>query len=246
MADIQALVLDVREFGGNATFFDTNSYSPSPNKTIILVCNGINNPLTPPLVIPTVVGNGVSWSLVASITTDFAGVDRDRLSVFRGIATSPTVGTTRVAYASLVLRQATTVIEFSNTDIGNLGANAIVGTPESAKFIAAQGLNPLVNNPAGDNPANSQLGILSFAAPNPGITPGIGFSPLVNNPTLEGGGHFVQMSQIVLTPCDFNLTSDPELGIISVELRNATPAAGAAEPQVIGRPSFIKGNLITP
>lgn len=251
MADITTLILDTRQQGSNATFWDTNIYTPSPNKTIILICNGVNNPVTPPPIIPLVVGNGLAWTLVHTQLLDFDGfVDRDRLSVFRGISSSPTLGTTRVSYASLSLRQSITVLEFSNTDIGNFGADAIVGTPESAKFVASSGLNPSVANPLGDNPANFHLGILAYAqtSPNnsPGVSPGIGFSPLVNVPMSEGGGHFTQKSQRVLSPCDFNVTSDPELGIISIELRNATPAAEAGEPQIIGRPSVISGNLITP
>ena len=245
MPDISSLTLDVFEQGGDATFFDTNSYNPSPNRTIILVACGIGL-VSPPPVVPTVVGNGLAWSLVHSLLHDFDGVDRVRLSVFRGLSSSPTVGTTRVAYAATQFRQAITVIEFSNTDIGNLGANAIVGSPVSAKFLESAGLNPSVVPPAGENSANSHLGILGYAEPNPGITPGIGWSPLENNPTTEGMGHFLQFSQVVLPLVDFNLTSDPELGIISIELRNATPAGGPGEPQIIGRPSFIQGNLITP
>lgn len=245
MPDITALLLDVRELGGDATFFDTNSYFPSVNKTILLVTNGVQLDLTPPPVIPTVVGNGVTWSLVASILYEHAGVDRARLSVFRGLTQAPTSGATRVQYALRQLRQSITVFEFSNTDIGNLGANAIVGTPAQVEIASSSGLNPSLAVPVGEDPANAQIGILGYAEPNMAIVPGIGFVTLINNPTTEGGGHYLEMSQIVLPDVDFNLTSDPSLAIIAIELRNATPAPPEGAAQVQGRPAFMAGNLIT-
>ena len=152
-----------------------------------------------------------------------------------------------MSYARTHFRHAITVIEFSNTDIGNLGANAIVGSPVSARFAASSGLNPSVTNPPGENSANSVIGVLGASDPDPGVNAGIGFTILELNPGAEeGGGHFIEMSQVVLTPTDFNLTSDPVMAMIAIELRNATPAGGPGEPQVTGRPSFIQGNLITP
>ena len=246
MADIVALTLNKVSQGSDATFFDTGSFTPAPNKTILLFCQGVGSVPPPAVVIPTVSGNGLPWSLVATQPYDWAGVDRARLSVFRGVSASPTFGTTRVSYARLHFRHAITVIQFSNTDIGNLGANAIVGSPVSAKFAPSAGLNPSVTNPPGENAANSVIGVLGSEEPDPGIVPGIGFIILELNPGAEGGGgHFIEMSQVVLTPTDFNVTSDPNLALISIELRNATPAGGPGEPQIIGRPSFISGNLIT-
>lgn len=245
MSDIVALLLDVREQGGDQFFYDTNIYTPPVNKTVILVTNGVQVDLTPPPVIPTVVGNGVSWSLVASLVYEHGGVDRARLSVFRGLASSPTTGTTRVSYPLRMLRQSITIFSFSQTDIGNLGANAIVGTPAQVEIASSSGLNPSLAVPVGEDSANSQIGILGYAEPNMGITPGIGFVTLQNNPTTEGGGHYLEMSQVVLPNVDFNVTGDPTFVIVALELRNATPAAPEAAGQVLGRPAFLAGNLIT-
>ena len=254
MGDIVATVLvehDALEAAGNATFADTPSYNPQANKTAILIVNGLNNPVTPPPVVPTVVGNGMSWSLVASLTYFHATSDRAILAVFRGLSSTPTVGTTRVAFPTLFLRMAISIVQYSNTDIGNLGANAIVGTPGEIEIAASSGPNPSLAVPAGEDPANSLIGILGWSNPNPGITPGIGFSEIVNLPTVEagdtgGGGHYVQMSQVVRTPCDFNVTSQPTFVIVPIELRNATPSPPPGAPQILGRPAFVSGNLITP
>ena len=245
MGIIVANLLDFREQGGDASFFDTNSYSPAANQTVLLICNGVGQ-VSPPPIIPTIVGNGLSWSLVASLIYFFGGVDRGRLTVFRGLSATPTVGTTRVSYAATKFQQALTVIQFSNTDIGNLGANAIVGIPPTVEIASGSGLNPSIGAPAGEDLENSQIGILGNSDPSIGVVPGIGFSTIVNNPTTEGGGHYIQMSQVVRTLVDFNPTNDPTFAIIAIELRNATPAGAAAGPQIQGRPSFVAGNLITP
>jgi len=67
-----------RENGTNSTFYDTNSYLPLANQTIILATTGLAN-VAPPI-IPGVSGNGVTWSLVLSQLYDFAGGSGTALS----------------------------------------------------------------------------------------------------------------------------------------------------------------------
>ena len=207
--------------------------------------------MTPPPDVPLVSGNGLSWSLVASLTYFHATTDRAILAIFRGLSATPSVGVTRVQFNSLFLRMAISVVQYSNTAIGNLGADAIVGTPGQVEIASSSGPNPGLGAPAGEDPANSQIGVLGWSDPNTGVTPGIGFSELVNLPTVEagdtgGGGHYVQMSQTVRTLVDFNVTSQPTFVIVAVELRNAIAAGAAAGPQIQGRPAFVSGNWITP
>ncbi len=240
---------DALEAAGNATFADTPSYSPAANQTVLLIVNGLNNPVTPAPVVPTVVGNSLSWSLVASLTYFHATGDRAILAIFRGLSATPTVGTTRVSFPTLFLRMAISVVQYSNTAIGNLGADAIVGIPGEVEIASSSGPNPGLAALAGGDPANSQIGVLGWSDPNPGITPGIGFSEIINLPTVEagdtgGGGHYVEMSQNVRTLVDFNVTAQPTFVIVAVELRNALAAGAAAGPQIQGRPAFVSGNLI--
>lgn len=247
MSDIVALTLNKVSLGGDATNFNTGTFQPSPNRTVLLFAQGIGSVPPPDPIIPIISGNGLSWSLVASQLYEFPTTDRGIVSVFRGLSSNPTSGVTNVAYNRTFFRQALTVIEFSNTDIGNLGANAIVGTPGQLNITSGSGLNPSVSIPAGENSANSVIGVLASESPDPGVNPGFGFIILEKNPGAEeGGGHFIEMSQVVLTPVDFLVSSDPAFAMIGIELRNATPAVGPGEPQIIGRPSFIQGNLITP
>lgn len=245
MSQINAVLLDFRELGGDASFFDTNSYSPAANQTVILVTSGVGQ-VSPVPIIPGVSGNGLTWSLVASQQFDWAGVNRGRVTVYRGLSAAPSVGVTRVQYASTLFQQAITVFQFTQTDIGNLGANAIVGTPVQVKEPTGSGTNPSLNVPAGEDSENAQIGIFAYSDPSMLIIPGIGFVTLKNNPTGEGGGHYTEMSQIVLDPVDFILNNDTAVrAMIAIELRNATPSGAAAGAQAGGRPSFVTGNLIT-
>jgi hypothetical protein len=241
---------DALDAAGNATFGLTTSYSPEASKTVILIVNGLNNPTSPPPAVPVVTGNGLSWSLVASLPYFHAGVDRGGLFVFRGLSATPTIGTTRVQFSTLFLRMSITVIQFTNTDIGNLGANAIVGIPGEVEIASSSGPNPGLAAPVGEDVANSQIGILGYSDPNTGVTPGIGFSTIANVPTAEagdtgGGGHYTQMSQNVRTLVDFNVSSQPTFVIVTLELRNSTPGPPEAAAQITGRPAFLSGNLIT-
>ncbi len=246
MPEITGILLDSKENGTNASFYDTDSYLPSANKTIILCTTGIAN-VAPPA-IPGVSGNGVTWSLVLSQLYDFGGVDRSILTVYRGLTSTPSVGVTRVQYAGLQLRQQILVFQFNNTDIGNLGADAIVGSPVSKKENTGLGLNPSVTMPAAGSPANATLGVLGMGDPVPLVVPGIGFILLGSaiTPPTQVGGIFAEFSSIPKVTVDWNLGNDTaDKALAGIELRNATPAAPPAGPQQFGRPAFISGNLIT-
>jgi len=244
MSDIIPILLDARQNGTNASFYDTNSYSPAANQTVILITTGLVNVGEP--IVPGVSGNGLTWSLVAFQRYDFAGTDRGIITIYRGLGSSPTVGVTRVQYGALNLRQEITVLQFTQTDIGNLGANAIVGTPVQVKEPISSGLTPsLTPIPAGENIANAQIGAFVYGEPNPLIIPGLGFIELSRLVNAEGGsGQQVQMSQIVRDPVDWLLNVDTApRAMIAFELRNVNPFVEGAAPAV-GGSAFIAGNLI--
>lgn len=248
MADIVASVLEVFQSGSDSFTYVTGSISPAANRTVLLITNGVQVDVTPAPIIPIVSGV-LPWSLVASELYEHAGVDRARISVFRGVGASPTPGTVSVNFGPRrMLRQAITIIEFTNTDIGNLGANAIVGTPGQIEIALGSGLNPSLAQAAGEDAANSLIGVLGYAENSPGINPGIGFITLQNNSINDpsaSGGNYTEMSQVVLSDVDFNVSGDPTFVIFGIELRNATPSPPPAGPQQFGRPAFISGNLIT-
>lgn len=244
MPPINFLFLDSRDLGGDSTGFDTNSFVPQANKTHLLICSGIGSAPPPEPIIPVVTGNALTWSLVASQKFDWSGTNRGIVSIFRGLGSSPTPGVAHVQYNRQFFRQAIQVWLVDNTDIGNLGANAIAAAV-TLKLAAGAGLNPSVTMPAASDPANASLGIIAYRDPNPAVVAGIGFSLLLNLVNAEGGGHALELSPVVKTTIDWNMGTDPDFALIGVELANATPAPPPPEGQVLGRPAFVTGNLIT-
>ena len=248
MSDILFNLLDSRDQGGDASFFDTNVFTPAANQTIILATSGLKVGVPPPApVAPSLSGNGVTWSLIASQLFDWAGTDRGILSVYRGLASSPTTGVTRVQYGSTQLRQAIVTFQYTQTDIGNLGANSIVGTPVQKRIANGAGdLNPSLTLPAGENIANPVIGILAGGdGPNIGVVnPGFGFIETIRLNHSEGGLQHQIFSQFVLTTVDWIIQFDPALALIAFELRNANPFVAGVSPAV-GGSAFIAGNLIT-
>lgn len=245
MPDIIPLLLTADEKGSDSGFIDTSVYTPEPNKTVLLFAYGLQLNVSPANPIPGVSGNNLTWVLVASQLFAHGGVDRARLTVYRAVGPAPTQGVTQVGYSTVQLRHAVTIFQFSNTDIGNLGGDAIVGTPPQEQDDPGT-LSPSIVLPAPEDLANSTLGILAYGNPNPQIVPGVGITVLENNPTGEGGGVQVQFTQAPVTLMDWTLSGIADAQAqIGIELRNATPAPAGAGPQVQGRPSFLSGNLIT-
>jgi hypothetical protein len=244
MADIVPLLLSANESGSDSTFWDTNVFTPSANKTILLFTSGVQAAVSPPPNIPNIEDVRMTWVLVASqLFTFSAFLDRARLSCYRAIDESPSSGFTRITYNATQLRQAMIVYEFSNTDLGNLGANAIVQVTQGEDAIDTVG--PSIGLAPAGSPANSTLGVLAYDEPNVGVLPGAGIFQLTNQPTGEGGGTQVQMTQQPITLMSWILSSGRTTAQMGIELRNVTPAPPPAGPQQFGRPAFISGNLIT-
>ena len=246
MADIVPVLLDFRFQGGDASFFDTNTFSPAPNTNLITVSMGIGQ-VTPLVTVPGLSGNGITYSIVATQNFDWAGVDRGILSVHRGLGAAPTSGVTRVQYTQNLFRHFVFVFQLQNTDIGNLGANLIVGTPAQAKIALGGGNNPSIAMPAAENPANSTMGFIGVAEGQPQTLEGIGFTILkvLGGTGPEPGLQGAEFAQVVRTLVDWNMGGDAEnKALIAVELRNAVPFVEGAAPAV-GGSAFVGGNLIT-
>ncbi len=248
MADIIPLELSFNETGGDATFHGSLSYTPPPNKLILLVDYQVQLLTTPPPTVPLCDGNGVNWTPVLTQLFDHGGVDRALITVYRGLTSSPTTGVTTTSYTRAFLRCAKTIFQFSNVDIGNLGADAIAQTKQ-AKILADVTQTPSVtlDNPEEDQ-ANSVLGICGYGdtdtAQNPGVVQGLGFELLRNNPTVETGGQAIEFRQRLQQLVDWNMSSaDFDWAAIAIELRNAIPFVEGVAPAV-GGSAFIDGNLI--
>lgn len=250
MSDISVRVIDDREQGGDSAFYDSNIYTPPPNR-IVIALNYVIQIAVEAVPTPTVSGNGLSWTNLIHRTFDHAGVDRGAVTVSLGLGGSPTNGRTRVSYPQTQLRNAMTLIECVNVDISSGGVNAVPQI-KGAKIAAGVTTTPSITL---DNPAsqanNAVIGICGYGHPtaiNPAVAPGLGFSFILNNPTIETGGQASMFRGILQQLCDWDNGVDNTFAWcpIALELKNAEAPPDPDAPQVIGRPSFIQGNLITP
>lgn len=248
MGDIAVNVIDSRQQGGDSSFFDSNIYTPPANRMVYIVNYTVQIAVSPVLT-PVVSGNGLAWALVFHQTFDHAGTDRGSLTVHRGFGASPTSARTRITYLASQLRNAMTILEGVNVDTSFSGVNSV------AQFKSGKIADVTTDTPGItlDNPAsqsnNAVLGLVAWGdliGNNPLMTNGVGFNILLQNSTVEGGGQAVEFRGPFQQLADWSSSSDAfAWGVAAMELKNAETPPDPDAPQVIGRPSFISGNLIT-
>jgi len=249
MGDIAVNLIESRQQGGDSSFFDSNIYTPPANRMVYAINYSVQIAVSPVL-IPGVTGNGLTWDLVLHQTFDHAGTDRGSLTIHRTVGASPTSARTRITYQASQLRNAMTILEGVNVATQFSGVESVVQT-KSLKIADGTTLLPSVTL---DDPAsqsnNSVLGVLAWGSlvggANPSLANGVGFTIVAQTNTAEGGGNaaefrgpFQQLTDWIANDVDF------AWGVAALELKNAETPPDPDAPQVIGRPSFISGNLIT-
>lgn len=249
MGDIAVNLIESREQGGDSAFFDSNIYVPPTNR-IVLAINYTVQIAVSPVAAPVVSGNNLTWSLVHHQTFDHAGVDRGSLTIHRGLGAAPTSARTRATYSLSQLRNAMTILEGVNVDISALGVNAVVQT-KGLKIADGVTLAPAVTlDDAAAKSNNSVLGLLGFGSlvggENPTLNNGIGFNIVAQTNTTEGGGNAAEFRGPFQQLTDWTASGGTfAWGVVALELNNADDPPDPAAPQVIGRPAFVTGNLIT-
>src|SRR6266498_873641 len=87
--------------GGSATAGTTRttaSVSPTGNRLILIAINAYVSAGSAQPTITSVVGNGITYTLVRSQDVDTSGTDRTTLFVYRGMAASPSAGTIAITF----------------------------------------------------------------------------------------------------------------------------------------------------
>lgn len=162
----------------SGTSYNTASISPSANKLILVMVHSRDN--SSPHSVPTLSGLSITWTQVVTKTqTGGGGTVGNTVTVFRGVTSdSPGSGALTIDFATSQARIGWIVSEFSNTDIGNAGANAIVQTATSGSETGSGSVGPNLS-------AFSSLNNATFAAfimngTNPSWTPEAGYTEIVD------------------------------------------------------------------
>lgn len=213
-----ASVLTSGGTGTDASSFSTASITPNKNK-IVLVCIYINETSgTPPL--PTLSGNGMTWTEVATTTSGTV-----RGIVFRGVSSSPSAGAITIDFGGNSQNDCEwIVVELTGLDIrGTNGANAIVQSATGT----VNGTSLSITLSAFSGSLNPTFGfVCSRNGPSELVTPGSGFIELANVTSPHNAQAQWKNSNDTTVDWSFGQSLNDCCGI-ALELR-ASPEGGAA------------------
>jgi len=158
------------------------SVAPAPNALVTLAVLGSNNTKAAPS--PTVSGGGMStWTQVATISFDNLATPHKRLSIFRGMSTSPGSGPIRITFTTTQANCQWIVAQWKGVETsGTNGSGAIVQSRTARSDNVAGRLMTL--NAFADA-RNVAYGVFGVRMSTTGIAPGAGFTETAEQPSGE-------------------------------------------------------------
>lgn len=227
LAAVSCSVLTQGQDATNATNYTTASVTPAANKLILLITAQSRNTATACTSndISSVTGNSLTWVAVNKQCFSDAGAPTYTVEIWRTMGASPSTGTINFdVSASTQINAAWAVVECSGTDTsGTNGSGAIV---QSAINLVEPGTSLTVTLGAFGSANNATLGAFGIAD-NIAITPGSGFTELVEELVSDGGndlGLQVQWRNDNDTTVDASWSSI-DAGGVAIEIKAAATAA---------------------
>lgn len=181
MADITATNL-TKGGSGTSSSENTASISPGANKLILVSVQTFLNAGVPP--IPTISGCGMTW---VQIDTRRSSSDDDwRITMFRGLSSSPSAGALTISFGGTNNQAQWSVDELDNTSLsGTNGSGAIAQVASNDQAGTATGITVTLG--AFANTLNATYGAVVLSGVK-AISPGSGFAEVIesqNNGTIE-------------------------------------------------------------
>lgn len=206
----------------SATSATTASISPAAQQIVIVSVFGRQGGATEN--IPTIAGAGMTWTQINTITAD---ANHCRITLFRGVSSSPSSGAFTIDFAG----QSQTMIlwsidQFGGCDIsGTNGANAIVqSVVNNIEGGTASGLTVTLS--AFSNLNNATFGAIGLTSGAVAVTKGANFTEITN--TSNNNGDFeAQWANNNQTSVPWTWASADHGGVTAaaIELK-AQPATG--------------------
>lgn len=238
MADIVPTLLTEGTSESDSGSYATASITPSALTLVLAWINQVGQAASS-VGLPTLAGNGIIWTQVATQSYFSEDPDRGRITIFAGAAVSPTTGVLTFTMAETQARVSWGVVEFANAAIAGSIVQAIVGKKDPADGDAD---TPSVTLAAFNDVLNSTFGVIGVGFPDVSVTVGNGFTE-INNITVGGNGSRNQ-SQFKVAPdtvVDWTLGAlGTESGFCGMEIKNQSQSAAAG----VGLPSLVAVNLI--
>lgn len=215
---ITATNLTTSSSSADASSYATASITPGADKLILaFIGNSVAGGSVPAT--PTLSGNGLTWTQVATQTWN---VDVARLTIFRATGAAPTTGAITISIATPAPTCCEwSIIEVSGADItGTNAANAIVQTvsTNAADALATSGT---VTLSAFSNSSNATFGVFGHKAQE-ATNPGSGFTELGDtNHAAPNRAFEVEYLAGNDTTVDASWTTSAEWGGIAAEIKIA-------------------------
>ncbi len=160
----------------NGTSYNTASVTPTANNLILLATMSESVAENDGAVPSSVTGNGLTWVLVASGTTDTYGA----VSLYRAMGASPSAGAVTINYTNTQVGILWQLSEFSGIDTG--GTNGSAAVVQSAAVSGGTGTSLSITLAAFGAAGNGTFGTFGAWADNGGsavtFTPGSGFTEI--------------------------------------------------------------------
>lgn len=198
----------------DSTTYTFPSWTPVTGKVYIAT---VSNRRAPTTVLPTLAGNGITWTQEETTKQTFGGGE-NQITVFRGRADSPSTGTLIATFSNTQIRGSITVHELDNVDTGGTnGSNAIVQSAVGAG-LSVNSIAATLGSFSGVN--NATIGFCTSDNPSTqgAFSPGSGFGAF--DPNLLTGSQFNSIA------VEFRDDND-----VSVDF---TSAGSAGPMQIIG------------
>lgn len=226
LAAVSCAVLTNGQSATNATSYTTASVTPGANRLILLLTaqsrntgsDCANNDIS------SVTGNSLTWVAINKQCFSSAVAPTQTVEIWRSMGASPSTGT--IAFdvsASTQINAAWAVVECSGVDTG--GTNGSGAVVQSAINLIEPGTSLTVTLGAFGSAGNATLGAFGIAD-NIAITPGSGFTELVEELVSDGGndlGFQVQWRNDNDTTVDASWTSI-DAGGVAIEIKASATA----------------------
>lgn len=227
LAAVSCSVLTQGQDNVNATNFTTASVTPGADRLILLITAQSRNTATDCANndITSVTGNSLTWAAVNKQCYSDAGAPTQTVEIWRTMGASPSTGTINFSVsASTQINAAWAVVECSGVDTG--GTNGSGAVVQSAINLIEPGTSLTVTLGAFGSANNATLGAFGISD-NIAVTPGSGFTELVEELVSDGGndlGFQVQWRNDNDTTVDASWSSI-DAGGVAIEIKAAATSA---------------------
>lgn len=204
----------------------TASITPGGNRLILVTVHAYLSAGSVQPATPTVTGNGITYSLVASQDTDNSGTDRGTMFLFRGMASAPTAGGITIDFGATTQTRIQWAVDQSGPDVDTSGTNGSGAIIQSTGVtLGAAGTSASVNFPSAMGAGNVGFSAWGHQVQE-GKTPRAGWTELADVTTVSLASVETQYISGTDTAGSASWTTSSRAGGVIAEIKSAIGIRG--------------------